>query len=371
MKRFKNLFDEIIDFENLHKAYLSAAKGKRYRSEVLKYSTNLEENLIILQNELIYKTYEVGRYRKFFVYEPKKRLIMALPFKDRVVQWAIYRMLYPLLDKQFIYHSYACRIDKGTHAAIETLERWLKQADRKPETYYYLKLDIEKFFYRIDQSILISILKRKIQDDDLIELLEKIIKSETTNFGIPTGIDPTALDIYDDCNLVCDIGIPIGNLTSQIFANLYLNELDQYCKHELKVKRYIRYMDDVIILSPNKEDLHYYRDSIETFLDEKLRLRLNNKTAIRKCSQGIEFVGFRMFATHKKLRKKTVKRIKARLAHITRQRLEGKITEETYRNCIASYAGILKHCKSYKIRQELNRIYQRELRKHKQKEAKN
>ena len=166
MNKIKHLFPKIFDFENLFDAYKAGIRGKRDRPDIMVYTEKLEENLIELQNELIWKTYKVGRYRMFYVYEPKRRLIMALQFKDRVAQHAIYRQLNPLLDKQFIYDSYACRNGKGTHKAVARLQYWFRQVSRKPGKYYYLKLDISKYFYRIDHEILMGILRKKIADED-------------------------------------------------------------------------------------------------------------------------------------------------------------------------------------------------------------
>ncbi|MEG2882903.1 MAG: reverse transcriptase/maturase family protein, partial [Christensenella sp.] len=252
MKTIKNLYEKIFDFENLYQAWESARKGKRFRDEVMRFSSDLEANLIEIQNHLIYGSYKVGHYRPFYVYEPKKRLIMALPFKDRVVQWAIYRQLFPILDKQFIFDSYACRTGKGSHAAVDRLQYWLRQTERKPQRYYYLKLDIAKYFYRVDHEVLVNILNRKIQDKRLMELFSRIINSEETKFGLPVGVDP---DLCDPSDRLTEVGMPIGNLTSQMFANLYLHELDLFAKHELKLHYYIRYMDDIIILHTDKQHL--------------------------------------------------------------------------------------------------------------------
>ena len=175
MKKIKGLFPKIYDFENLFCAYKAAIKCKRYRPDVMQYTDRLEDNLIILQNELIWGQYSVGRYNIFYVYEPKKRLIMSLLFKDRVAQHAIYRQVNPVFEKRFIYDSYACRIGKGTHTAIDRLQYWLRQTDRKPKKYYYLKLDVSKYFYRIDHSILKKILAKMIDDPPLLDLLAKII----------------------------------------------------------------------------------------------------------------------------------------------------------------------------------------------------
>jgi retron-type reverse transcriptase len=356
MKTIKNLYPKIYDFENLYQAWEQAQKGKRFREEVLAFANDLEANLIDIQNHLIYGTYRVGKYRPFYVYEPKKRLIMALPFRDRVVQWAIYRQLFPLLDKQFIFDSYACRKGKGTHAAADRLQYWLRQTDRKPERYYYLKLDISKYFYRVDHAVLIEILKRKIKDKQLIELLCTIINCEEMKFGLPAGVNP---DMCPEDERLSEVGMPIGNLTSQMFANLYLNELDNYAKHGLRLHYYIRYMDDVIILHPDKKYLAEVKNEIETFLNEKLNLQLNNKTAIRPCSMGIDFVGFRIWATHRKLKKKTAKKIKTRVKYLVKAKESGEVTQETFERSIASYKGILQHCNSYGFRQKLNEMFRK------------
>lgn len=318
------------------------------------FSNNLESNLIDIQNHLIYGSYRAGQYRQFYVYEPKKRLIMALPFRDRVVQWAIYRQLFPILDRQFIFDSYACRNGKGTHAAVDRLQYWLRQTDRQPQRFYYLKLDIAKYFYRVDHEALIKILRRKIQDKRLIDLLSVIINSEETKFGLPAGVDP---DLCDPSDRLAEVGMPIGNLTSQMFANLYLHELDMFAKHELRLHYYIRYMDDIIILHPDKKHLSAVKDAIENFLSDNLRLQLNQKTAIRPCSMGIEFVGCRVWATHRKLKKKTALKIKQSVKRIKEARDTGEITQESFSRRIASYKGVLQHCNSYGFRQGLNKLF--------------
>ncbi|EMT38022.1 Retron-type reverse transcriptase [Thermoanaerobacter thermohydrosulfuricus WC1] len=353
MKKIRNIYEKIYDFENLYQAYLEARKCKRYRQDVLQFSANLEENLIQIQNELIYKTYKVGRYREFFVYDPKKRLIMALPFKDRVVQWAIYRQLNPILDKQYIYDSYGCRIGKGTHKAADRLQYWLRQVSRKPEKYYYLKLDISKYFYRVDHQVLMDIIKKKFDDPNLIWLMDKIINSEDTKFGLPLNMDPDKCTIEDR---LAEVGMPIGNLTSQMFANLYLNELDQYVKHELKLHYYIRYMDDIIILHYDKKYLHAVKDDIEQFLNDNLKLQLNKKTAVRPISCGIEFVGFRIWPTHRKLKKKTALKMKHRLKYLQKAYKRGEIGFQEVNSSVQSYFGMLKHCNSYNLRRKLFNI---------------
>jgi hypothetical protein len=281
---------------------------------------------------------------------------MALQYRDRVVQWAIYRQLYPFYDKMFIEDSYACRRDKGTHKAADKLQYWLRQVSRKPGNWYYLKLDISKYFYRVDHLVLLDILGRRIKDQRLMRLLSEIINSEDTRFGLPAGISPEECPEEDWLD---DVGMPIGNLTSQLFANIYLNELDQLCKHELHLHYYIRYMDDVIILSDNKAELAEIKRIIEEFLNDYLHLDLNNKTAIRPCEGGVDFVGYRIWATHRKLKKQTARKIIRTVKWMCEQAAAGEMSKEQFERRAASYKGIFQHCDSYGLRNRLNEIYSR------------
>lgn len=350
MKTVKNIYEKIYDFDNIYNAYLNARIGKRFRGEVLEFSANLEENIIDIQNELMWKTYCVGKYHQFVITDPKKRLIMALCFRDRVVQWAIYRQVYPLFDKRFIFDSYGCRDRKGPLAAVNRLQYWLKQAYRSDDDYYYLKLDISKFFYSVNHDILMNILKKTIADEDTLNLLQTIISSES-NMGLPDGF---ISDCYPTDEAGAISGLPIGNLTSQMFANIYLNELDQFCKHELKIHYYIRYMDDIIILHKDKQELHKIKSAIENFINERLGLCLNNKTAIRPVTMGIEFVGYRVWGSHKKLRKKSVIKMKQRIKEIQHLYKIGSIEFSDVKATMASYFGILKHCDSFNLRKKLS-----------------
>ena len=348
MKRIKNMYAQICAFDNLYTAYVHARKSKRYRREVLKFSANLEDNLIIIQEILTQKIYRVGSYREFFIYEPKKRLIMALPFIDRVVQWAVYQLLNPIFIKGYITDSYACIEGRGTHMAVKRLQYWLRQVDRKPGKYYYLKLDISKYFYRIDHQVLMDILRKKIKDPDLLWLLDIIVNSDTHNFGLLLGENPG-----EETVRLKDKGMPIGNLTSQMFANLYLNELDQYIKRHLSIPYYVRYMDDVIILDNDKKRLHQLKDTIDRFLQTRLKLDLNNKTAIRPVSLGIEFCGFRIWSTHIKLRKKTALKMKRNIKRLQRKYSQGELNFKQVNNSMQSYFGVMKHFNSQRFRNKI------------------
>ena len=354
IKRINELYPRICEFENLYEAYLEARKNKRFRFEVLLFSANLAENLIEIQTALKEKTYQLSDYRKFIISEPKKRLIMALQFRDRVVQWAIYRQLNPLLDRQFIFDNFACRVGKGTHKALERLQYWLRKTERTGKQWYCLKMDISKYFYRVDHAVLMRILKRKIKDKDLLWLLNEIVNCEKCAFGLP--LDASIATATDSIRLF-DCGMPIGNLTSQMFANLYLNEIDQYVKHELREHYYIRYMDDMLLLGFDKTILHETKAKIEIYLNEVLRLTLNDKTSIRPTYLGIEFVGFRIWATHIKLRKTSSKKLKRGLKYLKNQYSKGLATYDDIRPNIMSYAGILKHFNSYRLSREIFGVY--------------
>lgn len=347
-KRIGNLYLPNCNYSSLYNAYRNAAKGKRFRGDVLQFTDNLEGNLLALLDDLQNHTYTVGRYREFYIYEPKKRLIMALPFRDRVAQWWIYSILYPIFDKTFIEDSYACRRGKGQKAAADRMQGMLKQTEVLGGKWYYLKLDIAKYFYRIYHDKLLEIAQRKIKDPDILRLLELIIKGDGTNaFGL------SICDNVEEAVRLSDRGMPIGNLTSQLLANVYLNELDQFCKKVLGIKFYIRYMDDVIILSRSKKELHEIKERIEAFLETNLQLALNKKTCIRPVSMGIQFVGLHIWPTHRIARKSTSLRIKRNLKTAAKQYVEGTLTQEAYNSKLQSYLGLLKHNDCYRFKLQL------------------
>lgn len=320
------------------------------------FTAHLEDNLFTIQKAMLDKSYILGPYRKLWVYVPKSRLVMALPYPDRIVQWSIYQYLNPFYERIFIEDSYACRKNKGSHKAADRLQYWMRQVSRKPGPgWYYLKLDISKYFYRVNHEKLLEILARRIKDTDMMAVIRSIVDSRAEPFGLPPGRTPQNTPPEE---WVYDVGMPIGNLTSQLFANIYLNELDQYCKHRLKIHYYIRYMDDIIILAPDKATLHSWKDLIETFLRDELKLSLNDKTSIRPVKQGVEFVGVRIWATHKKLRKSTVRRIKRETRAIC-ERYAADMDSAKFSRHIASINGLLEHTESVSLRIRLNGIYQR------------
>lgn len=323
----RGLFQKIISFENLHQAYLNARRCKRYRGPMLKFGYRLEKNLLSLQFELANKTYKHGEYREFIVTDSKKRVIRAAPFRDRVAHNALCNIIEPILDKGFIYDSYACRIGKGTHTAVKRLEEFLRSAKGifPDSRIYCFKCDISKYFDNVDHETLLSILRRKIDDPDVLWLAREIIQSNPR-------------------------GIPIGNLTSQLFANTYLNELDHYVKRILRERYYIRYMDDFLILGPDKKRLIESKDKIRAFLRDNLKLDLHpKKTNIFPADKGIDFLGYVIKSGERFLRKPTVKRFVKRQTRNWKIVTFNKGDIVSLRNSYLSFRGYAKFADSYRL----------------------
>lgn len=314
--KIKNVFELIFSMENLHAALEDASSGRRYQRDVLEYNMDAYEKLTELREEILNGSYEIEEYFIFYVHEPKLRMIMSIKFKHRVVQWAIYRIVNPMLVPGYISDSYGCIPGRGSLSAMKCLRRWVDMVAKQEDDWYYLKLDISKYFYRICHRILKEILAKKVKDKRLLEVLYKIIDCNHTPFGLPPGKKPEEVPLEER---LFDVGMPIGNLLSQMFANLYLDQLDQFCKRVLRIKFYVRYMDDVIILCNSKAQLHEWKVKINNFLNTELELNLNEKTCIRPIGQGIEFVGYRIWPYKTCLRKSTTLRMKRSLKEIRRQ----------------------------------------------------
>lgn len=258
--------------------------------------------------------------------------------KDRVLHHAIFRVLYPIFDKSFIFDSYSCRNNKGTHRAVKRLQKFTKiVSQNNSQKCFTLKLDVKKFFDSISHNILFNLIKKKINDKNLIHLLEKVIHS----FSVTENV-----------------GIPLGNITSQLFANIYLNELDKFIKHHLRVKYYIRYCDDFVMLSGDESYLKSLIPEINNFLKIYLNLSLHeNKIIIRKYRQGVDFLGYVSFPYHRTLRTKTRNRILKKIKLKTKLLKEDKISEKLFNQTLQSYYGVLKHCNSHKIKVGLKNIH--------------
>ena len=332
-----DIFDEIISLKNLFAAWREFSYGKNKKSDVLEFKFSLEDNLFGLHYDLKDKTYQHFHYTVFNVRDPKLRRIHKACVRDRVLHHAVFRVLYPLFDKRFIFDSYSCRLEKGTHRAVNRLEKFCRQLSRNnTKNIFALKCDVRRFFDSIDQNILLTLIRSKVQDERAIWLIEKIIRSfEKTE----------------------DIGLPLGNVTSQLFANIYLNELDYFVKYNLRVKHYLRYCDDFIILSEDKNYLESLSARINNFLAVKLKLELHSgKIIIRKYDQGIDWLGYVVFSRYRILRTKTKRRILKKIK-VKREGFEkGLITKKSFCQSLQSYFGVLKHCRAYKISEEINKL---------------
>lgn len=328
---YNNLFSQIYDFENLYNAYLKARRGKRDRREVLKFELNLEENLIQLQNELIWGTYKTGEYRVFKVFEPKERDVAALPFRDRVAQHAILLVIEPIWEKRFIYDSYACRVGKGTHVGANRAQSMMRKVLRNTGKLYAFKADISKFFYSINHAVMKQLVRKKIACKATLALLDEIIDSSGGG-----------------------VGLPIGNLTSQLFANIYMHELDEYAKHRLCEKYYIRYMDDFCIFHHDKDHLRHLRIDIERFLFERLKLKTNAKTQIfpvsAKNGRALDFLGYQMWPTHRRVRKSSISRIHRKIRFMKKQYSKGRIPAKRIQASMQSWLAHASHAQSYGLR---------------------
>lgn len=303
MKTHKNLFARIVTFENLLRAAHRAALGKREKFHVMSFFYKLEENLERLQAELGAQSYRPGRYSTFNIYQPKPRMISAAPFRDRVVHHALMNIIGPLFERSFIFDSYANRVGKGTHRAIRRFQRFLKQFD------FCLKCDIRKYFPSIDHEILKNLIRRRIADARTLWLIELIIDNSNSQEEV--------LDFFPGDDLFTPLnrrkGLPIGNLTSQFFANVYLSGFDHFVKGVLGCPAYLRYVDDFALFANSKAELRLWQKQIALFLSD-FRLRLHPKHCYifpTRCGQ--RFLGQRVFDTHRRLDAENVRKFKQRL----------------------------------------------------------
>lgn len=315
MKRAGNLWNRVVSFENLLAATRAAAAGKRMRPDVARFLLNEELEVVGLQRELVEQRYTPGSYRTFIVHEPKRRMISAAPFRDRVVHHAVTRVLEPVFDKRFSPHSYACRKGYGTHKAIA-------EARRAAHNYtFVLKCDISKFFASMDHEILKSALARVIKCEPTLRLAARIIDASNAQEEV--------LGYFPGDDLFTPIerrhGLPLGNQTSQFFANVYLNALDQFVERRLKPARYVRYVDDFLLFGDGRRQLIEMLGTIERFLTT-LRVRVHaGKSRVYRTSEGLTFLGWRIFADRLRLVRGNVVRFRRRLRTMQKRYTRGRV----------------------------------------------
>lgn len=322
MKVVNNLYNRIVGLEHLFWAWDEFKKGKGRKKDVMKFEFNLEDNIFKLYKELVNKNYSHGPYYSFYIHDPKQRNINKALVRDRIVHHAIFSVLNPIFEPTFIDHSYSCRIGKGTHRGVEALAGMMRKVSRNnTRPCYVLKCDVRKFFFSVDHDVLLSIIYRRVKDFDTLWLLQQILES------FPSGL-------------------PIGNLTSQLFANVYMNELDQFVKQKLKTRNYIRYTDDFVVVANSVTELENSLAYIRMFLNIHLKLDLHpNKVTIRKYHQGIDFLGYMQFPYHRILRNKTQRRML--------KKVDRGISEDS----LHSYLGVLSHCDAVQLSAQIKNEY--------------
>lgn len=343
----RNVYYEITSFHTLMIADTHVSKGKRENTERLRFYDNREENLEEISTLLRAGKVPKVEYHSFYVYVPKVRKVIFIDYWSKVVQRAIYDVLNPKICRTFIEHTYACVKGRGQLAAMEQLYTWMRETRTSGTEWYYYKFDVAKFFYRIDHEILMDICRKKIDDPRTIDLLGYYINNDAVPFGMP--LDANQLTITEE-QMLYDLGIPIGGGLSHMLGNMYLDPLDQFCKRVLGIKRYIRYMDDIIILDNDKERLKEYGRRMTQFLEERLHLNFNNKTALRPVRVGCEFVGFVIYNDHVILRKSTTLRMKRTLRKTRQDYHDNLITFKEANATMQSYLAMLSHvdCKKFK-----------------------
>ena len=321
--RLAHSFEKIIGVENLLEAWKEFSRGKRNKKDVCEFSLNLMDNIFSLHRDLFNHSYKHGCYQAFKINDPKPRDIHKASVRDRLLHHAIYRILYPFFAKTFIADSYSCQIGKGTHRALNRFREFSRIVGKNNmRTGWVLKGDVKKFFASIDQEILLGILKQYIPDENTIWLLERVVKSFSS-------IAPNK-------------GLPLGNLTSQLFVNIYMNKFDQFIKHKLKIKYYIRYADDFVIFYQNRGWLEKKIPIITEFLSMDLQLKLHpDKVFIKSLYSGVDFLGWVHFPDHRVLRT------------ATKRRMMKRMRENESEAALNSYLGLLKHGNAHKIAEEV------------------
>ncbi len=344
MKRYKHLFEQIISFENLLAATHKARRGKRYKNQPLHFFHRLEVELFTLQHELREGIYRPGAYRTFIVRDTKPRMISAAPFRDRVVHHALCNLLEPIYERSFIYDSYACRKGKGTHAAVDRFQRFLQGAE------YVLKCDLRKYFASIDHEILKALLRRKLGCGQTLWLLDTLIDGSNPQEDIT--------DWYPGDDLLAPLmrrrGLPIGNQTSQFLGNVYLDPLDHFVKETLGVRRYVRYVDDFVLLASDRATLWEWKAAIDAFLAERLRLRVHpRKHLVQPAALGLDFLGYRIFPDHRRLRPASGHRFARRLRGLALGYRRGTTTLPQIQRRVSAWLGHARHADSHGLRTAL------------------
>ena len=330
-KTIRNKYYKYLTYDKLMEAHIKSRKGKGLRKEIIIFNLKQEEYILWLLEELKNKTYKHGGYTSFYVTEPKVRKIEKSRYLDRIVhRWLVDNFLVPAFVPQFIPNSYACLKQKGMHRAAIYVQDSMKHCKRIWNEYYILKMDIAKYFDNINKEILFNIIKRKIKDKNILWLINEILYAQKR-----------------------EKGLEIGNYTSQMFANIYLNEIDQHIKHNLKIKYYCRYLDDSIVIVKTKKEAKNALEKIKMFLKENLDLELNKKTQIFKNKQGVNFCGYKINEYRMKLRDKGKQKLKKKVKKLTLKIKNGEITSKEAKKYLAGHMGYIKYANANNLLEKL------------------
>ncbi len=324
-KKYNNLLEKVTDINNLRKAFHLTSKGKRLTTGFLIFKEHLEENLLLLQKEIKEGSYQRGEYYTFEVRDPKQRTIFALPFRDRVVQQAIYLIIEPIFDKTFYYHSYACRKNKGVHNGVREIKSTINKLRETVKEVYYLKIDFRKYFYNIDKTILLKEIMRKIRDKSLLRLIEK----------------------FDG---FIGVGIAVGNLLSQLFANIYGNIFDRFVKYKLKFKHYFRYVDDSVFIDTDKNELQKIKRIVERFCSLYMKMKFSKWYIDKIERKPLNFLGYRISYKYILLRKRSVIASRRKIKFYIKTHQKEKL-----KRFIASWKGHLQWANTFNLKQTLNK----------------
>ena len=334
-KTLRNEYDKKLTYISLMKAHIKSKKGKGYRIENINFNLKQEEYLMYLFNELKNMTYKHGGYTVFYVVEPKVRKIEKSRYIDRIVhRWLVDNFLEPVFVPTFINSSFACLKGRGMHIAALYVQACMRKAKIKWDNYYILKMDVAKYFDNIDKKILLNIIERKIKDKKVMWLVKEILYSQPR-----------------------EKGLEIGNYTSQMFGNIYLNEVDQFVKHKLHIKYYARYLDDSVLIIETKEEAKIALEKITKFLEEKLELRLNKKTQIFKGKQGVNFCGYKINEYRMKIRDKGKRKLKKKVKYLSNQIYKGNMTSKEAKRYLVVHLGYIKYANANNL---LNKIFYKE-----------
>ena len=335
MQTYRHLFEKVCEYDNLHLAFIKARKRKSKKGYVQNFEKNLPSELLQLQRELLTGIYRPAPITTFTVRDPKTRKISASHFRDRVVHHAICNIIEPIFESRFIYDTFANRKGKGTSGIITRFDTFKRKVG--PDG-FVLKADIRHYFETVDQQVLIEILGRRIKDERMMSVIRIILENhKTASLGK---------------------GMPLGNLTSQFFANIYLGELDYFVKHELHAKHYVRYVDDFIILGKDAAQLEGWKGEIDAFLSSELKIALHpDKTKIIRIKDGVPLVGFRVFPKHKLLKKSNLRRLKIRFGRMEKGLKDNSISREHAKLSLAGTNGYIGQANTFNLRQELSREF--------------